>query len=114
MKKFGKFILGIISFITIAGGIWYFFKNVINKDNDEFEDFDDDFDEDFEDDFEYDDIDEDDVATGEDREYVKITIADEDKEETESKSEEESDTDKEETKSESEEESDNNENEDKE
>ena len=50
MKKFGKFVAGTLSLAAIAGGVFYFFKNVVNKDTtDDFDDFDDDFDDYFED-----------------------------------------------------------------
>lgn len=70
MKKFGKFLFTVASLAAIAGGAYYFLKNVVNKDSkDEFDDFDDDFD----------DFDEDDesVESTESREYVTININDE-------------------------------------
>lgn len=52
MKKLGKFIFGTLSLAALAGGVFYFLKNVADKSaTDDFEDFDDDFEDDFEDDF---------------------------------------------------------------
>ena len=69
MKKFGKFLFGTISIATLAGGAYYLYKNVLNKDTaDDFDDFEDDFD-----DF---DTEEDTPASDkkETREYVSINI----------------------------------------
>lgn len=69
MKKFGKFLFGALSLAALAGGAFYFLKNVVNKDTD------DDF-EDFEDDFEDFDTDDDDLNLNgtENREYVPINL----------------------------------------
>lgn len=68
MKKNGKFVFGLLSAAAVAGGAYYFVKNILNKDSDDdFEDFEDDF-EDF--DFE----DKETVAPSEGREYVTINI----------------------------------------
>lgn len=68
MKKYGKFIFTALSLAAIAGGVFYFVKNVINKDsNDEFDDFEDDF-EDF-------DLDDDETVSeplSDTREYVTL------------------------------------------
>lgn len=82
MKKFGKFLFGTISIAAIAGGAYYFLKNVINKEtSDDFDDFSDDFDDDFDLD---DDVDteSDSPAASENREYVTINISPEAKETT--------------------------------
>jgi hypothetical protein len=78
MKKFGKFLFGTISLAALAGGVFYFFKNVVNKkSSDDFEDFEDDLD-DFDD---LDDIDTDDSEDSESstdaREYVTINLTEE-------------------------------------
>lgn len=71
MKKFGKFIAGTLSLAAIAGGVFYFLKNVVNKDStDDFDDFDDDFDD--IDEEEMDDSEED--STSESRGYVTLTM----------------------------------------
>lgn len=45
MKKLGKFLLGSLTVATAATGLYYLYKNFINKDyTDDFDDFDDDFD----------------------------------------------------------------------
>lgn len=78
MKKFSKFIFGTISVAALAGGVIYFFKNVLNKDSsDDFEDFEDDFE-----DFDMDDEEEDTMNSVEDdsRGYVKINLDDTDEE----------------------------------
>lgn len=70
MKKFGKFLFTAASLAAIAGGAYYFLKNVVNKDSkDDFDDFEDDFD-----DFDNDD---ESVEATESREYVTININDE-------------------------------------
>lgn len=44
MKKFLKFIFGTLSLATLAAGVYYLYKNLINKDSsEEFEDFEDEF-----------------------------------------------------------------------
>lgn len=69
MKKFGKFLFGTLSLVALAGGAFYFLKNVVNKDTE------DDFD-DFEDDFEDFDTDDDlDLNNQDSREYVPINLS---------------------------------------
>lgn len=87
MKKFGKFILALLSLAAIVGGAFYFVKNVLNKDsNDDFDDFDDDFD-----DFDMDDEEENEDVAPEKREYVSINIS-EVKTDSEAESKEEPNT----------------------
>lgn len=63
MKKFCKILFGTISIATLAAGVYYLYKNVINKDSsDDFDDFDDDF-----------DTEEDD--TEDSREYVSLNLS---------------------------------------
>jgi hypothetical protein len=72
MKKFGKFVFATLSLVAMAGGIFYFVKNVINKDsNDDFDDFEDDFDE-FEDDFDEFNDEEETTEEIKPREYVSL------------------------------------------
>ena len=43
MKKFGKFLLGSLTVATAATGLYYLYKNFVNKDyTDDFDEFDDD------------------------------------------------------------------------
>ncbi len=76
MKKFGKFLFGVISAAAVVGGAVYFLKNIVSKDEDDLKDFEDDFEddllEDFEDDFD-EEYDEQPVGT-EEREYVTLNI----------------------------------------
>ncbi|MBQ3061647.1 MAG: hypothetical protein IJD02_04320 [Lachnospiraceae bacterium] len=72
MKKFGKFLFGVVSAAAVVGGAVYFLKNIVSKDEDGLDDFDDDFEDDLLDDFD-DDFDvAEDVA--EDREYVTLNL----------------------------------------
>ena len=72
MKKFGKFLFGVVSAAAVVGGAVYFLKNVLSKDEDELMEFEDDFEDDlldyFDDDFDMTE----DVA--EDREYVTLNL----------------------------------------
>lgn len=44
MKKFFKFIFGTLSLATLAAGVYYLYKNIINKDSsEEFDEFEDEF-----------------------------------------------------------------------
>lgn len=71
MKKFGKFLFGLVSAAAVVGGAVYFLKNIIDKNDDELQDFEDDFEDDLLDDFD-DDFD---VAEDvEDREYVTLNL----------------------------------------
>lgn len=71
MKKFGKFLLAAASVTVLAGGAYYFIKNIINRDSDQdFDDFDDDFD-----DFGFNEEEDADTASQEAREYVTINLA---------------------------------------
>lgn len=66
MKKFGKFIVATLSLAAIAGGAFYFIKNVLNKDsNEDFDDFEDDFED-------FDDAEEEENT--ENREYVTLNM----------------------------------------
>ena len=69
MKKNSKFVFGLLSVAAIAGGAYYYVKNILNKDsNDDFEDFEDDFE-----DFDFDE-DEETTTPSEGREYVTLNI----------------------------------------
>lgn len=71
MKKFGKFLLAAASVTVLAGGAYYFIKNIINRDSDQdFDDFDDEFD-----DFGAEEEEDADTASQEAREYVTINLA---------------------------------------
>jgi len=68
MKKNSKFVFGLLSAAVIAGGAYYFVKNILNKDSDDdFEDFEDDFE-----DFDLEDEQTENPSEG--REYVTINI----------------------------------------
>jgi hypothetical protein len=71
MKKFGKFLFGTLSLATLAAGVYYLYKNIINKDSseDDFEEFEDEFEE-------SDDEDEEpkEAVKKDTREYVSINI----------------------------------------
>ena len=71
MKKNSKFVFGLLSVAAIAGGAYYYVKNILNKDSDDdFEDFEDDFE-----DFDFDeDEDEEITSPSEGREYVTLNI----------------------------------------
>ncbi|HZJ99701.1 MAG TPA: hypothetical protein VFC79_06830 [Tissierellaceae bacterium] len=63
--KFSKFLFGTVTVAAAATGIYYLYKNFINKDyTDDFDDFDDDFD----------DIFTDEASDDSEREYVSINI----------------------------------------
>lgn len=68
MKRFGKFMFGTLSLVTMAAGAYYLYKNYIKRDSsDDFDDFDD-----------FEDFDmEDDEADDTSREYVSINLTDE-------------------------------------
>lgn len=68
MKKFGKFLFGVVSAAAVVGGAVYFLKNIVSKDEDGLDDFDDDFEDDLLDDFD------DDFDVAEDREYVTLNL----------------------------------------
>lgn len=74
--KFGKFILGSVTLAAAATGIYYLYKNFINRDyTDDFDDFDDEFDDIF--------ADETNEASDEiEREYVSINIGEESKDDS--------------------------------
>lgn len=75
MRKFGKFLFGVVSAAAVVGGAVYFIKNVMSKDEDELMDFDDDFEDDLLDDFDDDfDMTEDAAEATEDREYVTLNL----------------------------------------
>lgn len=70
MKKFFKFIFGTLSLATLAAGVYYLYKNIINKDSsDEFEDFEDEFE-----DFDSDEEDSTEPIKKDGREYVSINL----------------------------------------
>ena len=77
-KKNSKLIFAALSIGALAGGAYYFVKNVLNKDSeDDFDDF-----ADFEDDFDdFDDFDDDTKNTPDGREYVTINLSETSKEE---------------------------------
>lgn len=78
MKKFGKFMVTVLSVAAFAGSAYYLVKNVINKDSsDDFDDFEDEFD-----DFAFNDEGEVDTpGSSDNREYVTLNITKEDAEE---------------------------------
>ncbi|MDF2472721.1 MAG: hypothetical protein K0R92_1112 [Lachnospiraceae bacterium] len=70
MKKFGKFLFGTLSLATLAAGIYYLYKNLINKDSsDDFDEFEDDFEE-----YESEDKKQEEPYKKDGREYVSINI----------------------------------------
>jgi hypothetical protein len=70
MKKFGKFLFGTLSLATLAAGVYYLYKNLINKDSsDEFDEFEDDFEE-----FEAENEKQEEPYKKDGREYVSINI----------------------------------------
>lgn len=77
MKKFGKFMVTVLSIAAFAGSAYYLVKNVINKDSsDDFDDFEDEFD-----DFDFNDEGEADTpGPADNREYVTLNITKEDAE----------------------------------
>lgn len=83
MKKFFKFLCGAASLAAVGFGAYYVYKNVLTKDTDEDDDFDDCFEEDGGE------------SAADSREYVSINITDEPAEETDSA--ETAETDSEET-----------------
>ncbi len=70
MKKFFKFLCGAASLAAVGFGAYYVYKNVLTKDADEDDDFDDCFEEGSEE------------TAADSREYVSINITDEPAEET--------------------------------
>lgn len=70
MKKLGKFIFGTLSLAAIAGGAFYFLKNMANKSaTDDFDDFEDDYES-----FDTEEDDKKDSDSKDSREYVTINI----------------------------------------
>jgi hypothetical protein len=82
MKKAIKWLTALITLAVLAGGLYYFWKNKIKKDDDDFDDLDD-----FDDFDDLDDFDEEDTekeeGTDEERGYVTLNLQKEEQEEEE-------------------------------